>query len=233
MQPLQVRGSTPGNPHRAPIRKGQHRPHRAITKGLKSLTIDNQAQTLPYPFRNDSLSPIQSSPGVSPSTCSVSSIFVDDLRGSGSSFNTTRSMESIDKTWDIVEDLPLRWASDYVLLAISGSRLANTSVLFYDIWSDPTTNGRKGALLAVATKSTLLLYETPKGERAFRFVKVSYSPPRHSFRHASPNFHLCLYLIIIAGPDFCIFSLSPSRNSIPLAHLEQCDLCINRSATPS
>ena len=85
-------------------------------------------------------------------------------------------MDSIDDTWDVVEDLPIRWAYDYVSLAISGSRLANTSVLFYDIWSDSTTNGRKGALLAVATKSTILLYETPKGERAFRFVKVSRSP---------------------------------------------------------
>jgi hypothetical protein len=83
-------------------------------------------------------------------------------------------MDSIEETWDLVDDLPLRWASDYVSLAISGSRLANTSVVFYDIWSDPSTNGRKGALLAVATKSTVLLYETPKGERAFRFVKVSY-----------------------------------------------------------
>jgi len=85
-------------------------------------------------------------------------------------------MDSIEETWDVVEDLPLRWASDYVSLAISGSRLANTSVLSYDIWSDPATTGRKGALLAVATKSTILLYETPKGERAFRFVKVSYPP---------------------------------------------------------
>lgn len=82
-------------------------------------------------------------------------------------------MDSVEGAWDIVEDLPLRWASDYVSLAISGSRLANTSVLFYDMWSDTTNNGRKGALLAVATKSTVLLYETPKGERAFRFVKVS------------------------------------------------------------
>ena len=112
-------------------------------------------------------------------------MFLDDLRGSRSSFNPTHSMDSIDETWDVVEDLPLRWAFDYVSLAISGSRLANTSVLFYDIWSDSTTNGRKGALLAVATKSTILLYETPKGERAFRFVKVS------CFSHASANSLLC------------------------------------------
>lgn len=121
-------------------------------------------------------------------------------------------MDSIGESWDVVEDLPLRWAFDYVSLAISGSRLANTSVLFYDIWSDPTISGRKGALLAVATKSTILLYETPKGERAFRFVKVSY-PHSYSMRQPggrslpeernSPTFHKlpCLPLIVIPGPD--------------------------------
>ena len=123
------------------------------------------------------MSPIHSSPGISPSTSSINSIFIDDLRASRASFTPTRSVDSVDETWDLVEDLPLRWASDYVSLAISGSRLANTSVLFYDIWSDAMTSGRKGALLAVATKSTILLYEAPKGERAFRFVKVSCSFP--------------------------------------------------------
>ena len=162
------------------------------------------------------MSPVQSSPGVSsPSTSSVNSLVFDDLRPSRSPFTPARSCESVDETWDFVEDLPLRWAHDYVSLAISGSRLANTSVLFYDIWSDPTTSGRKGALLAVATKSTILLYETPKGERAFRFVKVSHShphfvenfreppppTPRSCFTHTSMTF---LHLLIsdkVTGPD--------------------------------
>ena len=114
-----------------------------------------------------------SSPGVSPST-SVNSLFTDELRTSKSQCTTSISTDHGEDNWDVVEDLPLRWASDYVSLAIPGSRLANTSVLFYDIWSDTTGSGRKGALLAVVTKSAVLLYETPKGERAFRFVKVSY-----------------------------------------------------------
>jgi len=175
VQPLHLRGSTPGNPHRGTIRKGHHKPQLSITKGLKSLAIDNQAQTVPVPFRHDSMSPVHSSPDFSPSKSSINSLFLDDLRTSRTSFTPTQSMDSIDDTWDVVEDLPIRWAYDYVSLAINGSRLANTSVLFYDIWSDSTTSGRKGALLAVATKSTILLYETPKGERAFRFVKVSHS----------------------------------------------------------
>lgn len=88
--------------------------------------------------------------------------------------NTARSdsQGSVDSSWDVVEDQPLKWASDYVSLATPGSRLAHTNVLFYDTWSDEAARGRKGALLAVGTKSAILLYETPRGERAFRFVKV-------------------------------------------------------------
>jgi len=44
-------------------------------------------------------------------------------------------------------------------------------------WND---EGRKGCiggqLLAVATKNNILLYETPKGERAYKFVKEFYIP---------------------------------------------------------
>jgi hypothetical protein len=76
-----------------------------------------------------------------------------------------------DGGWDIVDDLPLRWAADYVSLATAGSRLANVSVLKYVLWQDDTQH-RNGALLAVATKSSVLLYESPRGERAFRFLKV-------------------------------------------------------------
>jgi len=175
------------------------------------------------------MSPVQSSPCVGSSTSSVNSLPFDDFRPSMSPLSSTRSRspftgtptrswDSIDETWDVVEDLPLRWASDYVSLAISGSRLANTSVLFYDIWTDPTTDGNKGALLAVATKSTILLYETPKGERAFRFVKVSHSvpalsrfsgtrplPPPGAVSATTPRAsHTCLYPTNVFGPDPCV-----------------------------
>ncbi len=78
---------------------------------------------------------------------------------------------SDDPTWDVVDDLPLRWATDFVPLASTGSRLANSSVISYALWnhSERNTGGR---MLAVATKTNILLYETPKGERAFHFVKV-------------------------------------------------------------
>ena len=79
---------------------------------------------------------------------------------------------SIDSGWDVVDDLPLRWATDYVPLAVPGSRLMNASVLTYALWRNDD-QPRGSALLAVAVKSAVLLYESPKGERAFRFIKVS------------------------------------------------------------
>ena len=82
----------------------------------------------------------------------------------------------VDPGWDVIEDLPLRWATDYVPLAVPGSRLMNVSVLTYALWRNDD-QPRGSALLAVAIKSAVLLYESPKGERAFRYVKVSTSPP--------------------------------------------------------
>jgi len=82
----------------------------------------------------------------------------------------------VDPGWDVIEDLPLRWATDYVPLAVPGSRLMNASVLTYALWRNDD-QPRGSALLAVAIKSAVLLYESPKGERAFRYVKVS-PPPK-------------------------------------------------------
>jgi hypothetical protein len=81
--------------------------------------------------------------------------------------------------WDMVEDMPLRWATDFVPLASPGSRLSSVPVLCFATWCDETRKGKGtgGQLLAVATKSNIVLYETPKGERAFRFVKVCPTVP--------------------------------------------------------
>lgn len=91
--------------------------------------------------------------------------------------NSNESTSTVDSTWDIVEELPLRWATDYVPLAAPGSRLQNCSVYTYALWRDENQRSRGGAYLAIVIKSNILLYETPKGERAFRYVKVrtSYS----------------------------------------------------------
>ncbi|KAH6914688.1 hypothetical protein BKA70DRAFT_1256765 [Coprinopsis sp. MPI-PUGE-AT-0042] len=84
--------------------------------------------------------------------------------------------QSDDSTWDVVEDLPLRWATDFVPLASPGSRLAGTSVIAYATWNDKNRRSTGGQYLAIATKNSILLYESPKGERAFRFMKDFYTP---------------------------------------------------------
>jgi hypothetical protein len=48
----------------------------------------------------------------------------------------------------------------------------NASVLTYALWRNDD-QPRSSTLLAVGVKSAVLLYESPKGERAFRFIKVS------------------------------------------------------------
>jgi hypothetical protein len=85
---------------------------------------------------------------------------------------SSRGPQAIDAGWDVVDDLPLRWATDYVPLAVPGSRLMTASVLTYALWRNDD-QPRGSALLAVAIKSAVLLYESPRGERAFRFIKVS------------------------------------------------------------
>ncbi|KAG5648735.1 hypothetical protein DXG03_000082 [Asterophora parasitica] len=89
---------------------------------------------------------------------------------------TPNRKTSDDSSWDVVDDLPLRWATDFVPLAANGSRLLNSSVLSYALWTNEGHKGKGGRLLAVATKNNILLYETPKGERAFHFVKDFYTP---------------------------------------------------------
>jgi hypothetical protein len=83
---------------------------------------------------------------------------------------TTQSFAD-DYKWN---DLPLKWATDFVPLALPGSRLAGVSAIAVATWPEGS-NPREGEgiqLLAVATKSAIVLYEKPKRSRAFRFFKV-------------------------------------------------------------
>jgi hypothetical protein len=91
----------------------------------------------------------------------------------------SKESQANDASWDVVDELPLRWATDYVPLAVPGSRLMNASVLTYALRRNDD-QPRGSALLAVAIKSAVLLYESPKGERAFRFIKVSPSKSSYS-----------------------------------------------------
>lgn len=153
--------------HRAPKWDSQqtptkrHRPHSSITKGLRALMVESPVhQTEPHTSSYQNLMPSN----VSPNRNSTISTPVRQ---------NSASPSSVTDSWDVIDDLPLRWATDYVPLASQGSRLVNTSVNSYSLWQDGNARGRGSALLAVATKANILLYEKPKGERAFRFVKVS------------------------------------------------------------
>lgn len=129
-----------------------HKSKQSLARGLKHLRLDSSLNT-GHP-----------SAGISPSIHSR-------LPGRSS---TADSAISVDSSWDVVEDLPLRWATDYVPLAAPGTRLFGTSVQCYDMWRDPIERSRGVAYLAVVVKSNILLYHAPKGERAFRFVKVAH-----------------------------------------------------------
>jgi hypothetical protein len=134
-----------------PIKK--HRPQSSITRSIRSLIESPVTQSSPHTSSYQSLANINI--------------------GSASVVRPLSAASDITASWDIVEDLPLRWATDYVCLAAAGSRLVHTSVNCYALWRDSNRRGQS-ALLAVATKSNIILYEKPKGERAFRFVKVRY-----------------------------------------------------------
>ncbi|KAG8218907.1 hypothetical protein J3R82DRAFT_4588 [Butyriboletus roseoflavus] len=151
--PVDLRRASDWNIQQTPVKK--HRPASSITRGLKHL-IDS-------PTRSQH-----------PATSYESYLAVPTVK-------RPTVTASADASWDIVDDLPLRWATDFVPLASVGSRLASASVISYALWHDGKAGpggGRHGrrALLAVATKYNIFLYETPKGERAFHFVKEFYTP---------------------------------------------------------
>ncbi|KAF8558714.1 hypothetical protein OG21DRAFT_1481048 [Imleria badia] len=151
--PVDLRRASDWNIQQTPVKK--HRPASSITRGLKHL-IDSPTRTQ------------------QPVTSYESYLAVPTVKRQATT-------APADASWDIVDDLPLRWATDFVPLAGAGSRLASSSVISYALWHEGGPGpggGRHGrrALLAVATKYNIFLYETPKGERAFHFVKEFYTP---------------------------------------------------------
>ena len=139
------------------MKKHKHKP--SLAKSLRSLITDT-SQDLEPPSSYQAM--VEGLPGISPRTT--------ESRPSLQERSST-----LDSSWDVVDDLPLRWATDYVPLAAPGSRLMNSPVSTYALWRN-SDQARGSALLAVAVKSAVLLYESPKGERAFRFLKVSRLP---------------------------------------------------------
>ncbi|KAF5321758.1 hypothetical protein D9619_000583 [Psilocybe cf. subviscida] len=145
----------------------RHRAQGSIARGIKSF-IESPVPTLHVdPHANTYLAPtLPAASGSSPSRPHPSMEPIPSMRSN-----------SDDSTWSVVDELPLRWATDFVPLAVAGSRLVGASVVAFATWSDETRRDRTGGqLLAIATKSNILLYETPKGERAYKFVKEFYTP---------------------------------------------------------
>lgn len=137
-----------------------------LAKGLRNMRLDSPIVLAQPTYDTKEVSPF------SPAGSSkASSTMRPDPQRSWSGESTLMN-PSVDSSWDVVEDLPIRWATDYVALASPGTRLCGTSVLCYDLWIEPSDYRRGAAYLAVVVKTIVLLYHAPKGERAFRFVKV-------------------------------------------------------------
>ncbi|KAF7335275.1 hypothetical protein MSAN_02338200 [Mycena sanguinolenta] len=153
-------------PQQTPTKK--HRPTSSIARGLKSLASGSgsSSQTESSSAYMPLLTPHSSIAGSSSS------------RSSAPPVRPPPRTNSDESSWEMVDDLPLRWARDFVPLASSGSRLVNLSVLSFALWTrdEGARTGSRGQFLAVATKNNILLYETPPNERAFRFVKEFYTP---------------------------------------------------------
>ena len=164
-QPLDLKRPSKWQVQQSPPRRNKV----SITaRPFKTFVDSPLSRHSPDPFGSscETITPLTPSKSLKPSFSMRSS----NKRNSLLSVLTPNRRDSDDGTWDVVEDFPLRWATDFVPLAPAGSRLINSSVLFYALRSDDNRKG--GHLLAVATKNTIFLYESLKGERAFRLAKV-------------------------------------------------------------
>lgn len=162
-RPLDLRQISPSKtPNASPSRKHRNRP--SLAKGLRNLMAESPIQPVNTPTKVDLNSVFPDSP-------STYTNHRTPLR-----HDSDDSLGALDSSWDLVEDLPIRWSLDYVPLASSGSRLLGIPVLAFALWKDENQRSRGGYFLSVITKSNIFLYETPKNERAFRFVKEFYTP---------------------------------------------------------
>ncbi|TRM67838.1 hypothetical protein BD626DRAFT_479986 [Schizophyllum amplum] len=187
-KPLDLAHAAPNWSTQSTPTKKRHRPTSSFAKSLRNL-IEQPRQDHSEPSSSsyhNLLSPtaslrshtsITGRNGQASPTPSLGSLREGSSEGHDRSPDEGRpSTPTRGDSWDIIDDLPLRWATDFVPLASAGSRLLHASILSYALWKDEARKGTGGQLLAVATKSNILLYETPKGERAFHFVKEFYTP---------------------------------------------------------
>ncbi|KAF8605299.1 hypothetical protein BDV93DRAFT_521639 [Ceratobasidium sp. AG-I] len=182
--PIDLRRPANTNPTQPPTTPKKHRPTSSVFSNFKAMFTDSQPQHLIQPY--------DPSAAASPTVSSVRTPSLAAPRPQSREASPLRPLPSPSRAptadtpgdWDIIDDLPLRWATDYVSLSRPGSKLAGLSVLFFELWRD--TSGGPGAertYLAVATRQCIFLYESVPGERAFRVVKEFYTPlPARSIR---------------------------------------------------
>lgn len=138
------------------LSKKTHRASKSITKGIRALVISNSSSSQPSPSRSKPSSPETLIPPAA-----------------RESFSATSRLSTVDNGWDVIDELPMRWATDYVPLAPSSMRNPSADFTGFELHRGGASYGRLGSILAVALKSSILIFEAPLGERAFRFVKVT------------------------------------------------------------
>ncbi|CAE7224700.1 unnamed protein product [Rhizoctonia solani] len=163
-----------------PARSKKHKPSSSsVFNSFKAMFIDSHQPSHIQPYDpSAAASPAASASSLAPPRRDTRSV-------SPSRPTPTRSfLSDTPGEWDIIEDLPLRWATDYVSLSRPGSKLSGLSVMFFELWKDSSGGpGAERTYLAVATRQCIFLYESIPGERAFRAVKEFYTPlPARSIR---------------------------------------------------
>ncbi|KAF8314699.1 hypothetical protein DL93DRAFT_2198497 [Clavulina sp. PMI_390] len=129
---------------------------RSISRGLRSLLISDHSSHAAKSEPQSAITPSSSS----------------QLDRSSS----TLTRAATEEGWDLIEELPMRWATDFVPLAPASGKTPTIDVNRFELYHSNGTFGRAGSLLALAAKSSILIFEAPQGERAFRFVKDLYTP---------------------------------------------------------
>lgn len=152
-----------------PAFQKKHRPAKSLGRGLRSLVTSEQQHHHHRHHRSSSKVHLEESPiEFLSSRTSTGLSFEEDTVSVLSSGTALTS-----SNWDVVEELPVRWATDFVPLAPSTSKQGSLDISCFELHQTGGYEGRTGtSLLTVASKSTILLYEASKGERVFRFVRV-------------------------------------------------------------
>jgi hypothetical protein len=138
----------------------KHKHSRSLTKGLRSLITNEHTSS-------------DATPKGTNSKHSRSSSLKEKTASAGQTSHTP-STTTTEFNWEAHDEAALRLATDYVPLGQPSSKLSSLDISSFDLYQSGSYGGSSAfALLAIASKSTILLYEASAGERVFRFHKVT------------------------------------------------------------